>query len=552
MLITKEYFFFVLFSAFTFNYVSPKIFELHPIKNKGIISLRNLGMNVPLYGSSADLNYYYVYLYLGENSQRQSYIVDTGSSITTSPCKPYCKNCGKHENNYFTANDKQIVSCSNDFCKQVTSKCSSNQCGFSISYSEGSSLNGIYINTTAKLFEDSYAKTFNIPIGCTTRETNLFVTQFADGIMGLSNSDFNFITLLYKNKVIKHNIFSMCLSQEGGYLSVDDINAKFHKENIEYINSSQSGFYYINIESISIDDEKISLKNNNNYKYSSFIDSGTTIAYFPKILFDEIIKKFKAVCSKEENINKCGNYSIDRSLGPCYRFKNKEEMEYGIKYVWPSISFNINDKYIYTWKPEQYYFNDTDDNKYQACLGFQSDTRSTITLGSTWMHGHDIIFDRENKRIGFAEANCGMKSENEGKPSDIPTDPNSKPEEKTNEESTDESEAGLEEELDRKAALYNEMDCNQNSTNKSTTTWLIIYSLSCTVLIVLIIICGFAIYKLKKGESFLCFKFNPAALGYNNNIGTMEGIESIGIENKENKVQTVELSSLETEQKGEI
>ena len=31
---------------------------------------------------------------------------------------------------------------------------------------------------------------------------------------------------------------------------------------------------------------------------------------------------------------------------------------------------------------------------------------SRITLGGTFMNNHDIIFDKDNQRIGFAAADC--------------------------------------------------------------------------------------------------------------------------------------------------
>lgn len=55
------------------------------------------------------------------------------------------------------------------------------------SYSEGSSLSGLFFNELIS-FGDNF-KSVSFPIGCTTRETHLFLTQHADGIMGLSNSD---------------------------------------------------------------------------------------------------------------------------------------------------------------------------------------------------------------------------------------------------------------------------------------------------------------------------------------------------------------------------
>ena len=51
-----------------------------------------------LHGNSTDLMYFFVDVYFGSNKQKQSLIVDTGSTITAVPCSVLCtsKTCGKH------------------------------------------------------------------------------------------------------------------------------------------------------------------------------------------------------------------------------------------------------------------------------------------------------------------------------------------------------------------------------------------------------------------------------------------------------------------------
>ena len=56
-----------------------------------------------LHGNSTELQYFYVDTYFGSQRQKQSLIVDTGSSIAAIPCKSYCKSssCGKHINDHY-------------------------------------------------------------------------------------------------------------------------------------------------------------------------------------------------------------------------------------------------------------------------------------------------------------------------------------------------------------------------------------------------------------------------------------------------------------------
>ena len=80
-------------------------------------------------GDSHYLNYYYTPLYLGQNKAPQVYILDTGSSITTSPCDQ-CKNCGKHLNpKYHLENTSKILSSNDNKCKLAShSRCSEKKC----------------------------------------------------------------------------------------------------------------------------------------------------------------------------------------------------------------------------------------------------------------------------------------------------------------------------------------------------------------------------------------------------------------------------------------
>ena len=371
------------------------------------LPLRKLSLPSNVYGSAFGLNYYYTNLYLGTEMKKQTYILDTGSTITTSPCKPYCKKCGKHLNSYHNVEDSsKIISCSNEKCKLVKSHCGNeNKCSFKTSYSEGSSLEGIFINELIHFGEDYLSNEGHMaPIGCTTSETHLFLTQKADGIMGLANNEKNFISVMDKVGAIKENIFSLCLAQVGGYFSIGEINTTYHKEKISYFNMEKNSFFYsLNVNNIFVNNKKLEKFKTN--KFSFIIDSGTTISYFPDEIFNEIVNNVKVICNSFEDKKGCGKYQYDKDFGPCFSFENTIKLENAIYHFWPNISFIFND-YIYKWTPDEYVFNDTNKDKVRGCMGFNLGGGRRFTLGSTWMIGHEIIFDRKNNKIGIAEANC--------------------------------------------------------------------------------------------------------------------------------------------------
>ena len=413
------------------------IIKLSFIKQSNSISIKLNKMNLPsislnqdfseshlrnlseqhVYGSAFKINYYYSNLYLGEKMHKQGYILDTGSTITTATCGSKCTHCGLHINPHYDSEnlDDKIILCSDPLCKQVTNKCQSvshpKDCSFTISYSEGSSLTGVYIYETLRFGNDyKNKKGYKIPIGCTTDENHLFFTQDANGIMGLANTENNFIEILYKNGAINNSIFSLCFAQLGGLFNIGEINNKTHLEKMKYVPMllDRGKYFGINILSISVNNHTV--KNYEQYSYNIFIDSGTTICYINEKIFDEILTLMNKECSKFPSPKPCGDYKYHSDFGHCFYFKTTDELDFAVYNYWPTIHFYLN-KYDYIWRPKYYVFNITNGSKVGACMGINKCGGTKITLGSSWIIGHDIIFDRKKKLIGIAEANCSLTDE---------------------------------------------------------------------------------------------------------------------------------------------
>ena len=393
-----------LFSSFSLDI---KVISSSEKYNDKFFNIRNLSPQIQnIFGSMFKINYYYTNLYIGDSFQKQGFILDTGSSITTSSCS-LCKKCGNHiYPPYELGSSKKIIQCKTDICKMTSSKCQDSKCSFKINYAEGSSLEGIFINKKIYFENEKEDKNgIEIPLGCTLSENNLFFKQEVNGIMGLNDNEYNFVEILYKLGRIKKNIFCLCFAQLGGVFTLEEINYKLHKTNITYfpIKTEKNKYYMININYISVNNtklEKYSQEENN-----FLLDSGATISYFNNIIFDELISKTLDYCKSFKKVGVCGSYKLNSILGHCFYFNNTFELNEAIKKYWPIIHFNI-EGYDYKWLPENYYFNISSNNITGACMGFNKINRKRNTLGGSWIIGHDIIFDREKKRIGIAEADC--------------------------------------------------------------------------------------------------------------------------------------------------
>lgn len=405
---------------FIFLFLSSKYESINPSSDKKYV------LNVK--GNSDKLYFYYITAFIGKEKQIQTFLLDTTSSVTTSPCN-LCSSCGDHFNEYYIINQtKSLINKDTSECRILTNvfdnnkfdkdiKIDANSCKF-ISTLDNEKIFGVYSNNLVS-FEsiipemmnetevDEYISKdneFQMPMGCSLKETGFLMSALADGIIGLNNNVKSFISMMYRKQFIPQNLFSLCLDNEGGYLSLGNIYTKYHIcPEIEYID------YNPTKESYEIKTEKIQIKDIEiKSEYISIINSGSTITYFPEQVFNEISYAFFSICS--EYNGQCGELKRIEGYGICSDFKNTDIYFNATRYIFPLIKIKFNN-YEFIWKPKNYVLNFSFKNKIRACLGIDTEKNlNKIILGTNFMHGYDIIFDRTNFKIGFCEASCGRKT----------------------------------------------------------------------------------------------------------------------------------------------
>ena len=388
-----------------------------------------------VYSDSFSKNYYYTTLYVGDRRVRQTYILDTGSAVMSSPCSP-CEECGPQKNNYFYDFNRyhKPLQCHTKICDLVpANNCfikaeknlNKNQCSFNLNYKkeegEKAGLKGYYLRDIV-YFETTKSKngviyrynnlnnnynneriiyrSYAVPIGCTNAEYGEFRDLQTDGIMGLNNSPKSFISVLYNLRIIPENKFSLCFGLFGGYLSLGEVDTTYHKNYyINYIPLLDSeDAYLINLNGISLEGKENFVSGT----HVSSIETRNSKSYFPQFIYKAIIKEFDDYCAKKNGA--CGKFDYIQE-GYCATFPNRLNLFKSVYNNWPNITLHFEES-EYIWTPLNYYYYSFKNLEYKACLGFDGHRYEKIILGANFIHGHDIIFDRAYKRLGFVPADC--------------------------------------------------------------------------------------------------------------------------------------------------
>jgi len=422
----KIYIFSIIFQTYLFqsynstnNLTFPNItFNISNTSNNNTIKRnQSTSMIQSIYTDSVSNNYYYTILYIGRNLKRQSYLIDTDIDTLSSPCMS-CYFCNRNKTNFYfyPIKNKKRIKCDSEICSNILPSIGcpnsfknkqNDKCTFLSTKLNGDAMRGYFLKEIVyfeevkaqyNLSDNKTYKSRHIPIGCTKAEFGKYKNISIDGVMGLKNNKKSFLDILYKLKIIRRNLFSICLGHWGGYLTLGGEMKDFRKgDNITYINLIQSDNSYI-IKTTAI---KLTNMTKNKNKVLGIIDSSTPITYFPMDLFEQIVGDFWNYSINSKMENKFKSFYYNEDYGICTKFNDTKKMKTQIKF-WPNIDIYFS-KTKFRWKPKNYYYQV---NHTTACLGINKHNFSHIIFGSNFMKEHEFIFDQRKKRIGFIKADC--------------------------------------------------------------------------------------------------------------------------------------------------
>lgn len=393
--------------------------------------------------------YYFSKFYVGNPPSEQSAIIDTGSDTLAFPCD-HCrsKDCGTHQDpRFFSARSRTFQF--KIHCPYKIFYHNHKVCKFVKSYAEGSSLLGFlaedYIRfKNSRRVNDAKLNSLNkllrndlklkTEFGCTTKETGLFKTQYADGILGLDDEStmISSIEQMNSRQVAKVMSFGLCFHNTGGIMSIDlrkknvpdDKIVMLNKSVNEYENplivkyDASSGYYEITVSHFSIvKDSQTHAEMRGLDPINMMIDSGTTFSHFPDEYSNAIFAKLNEYCRADST--RCGR--IPNALfreDSCLELRKPDENYANEKELlasFPEIRIHFgNNKRAYILHPGNYFYKEYDDdhneNVIRLCMAIKGHEENKIILGAFAMIDNYFYFDRKSQHLKIFKENCYLRT----------------------------------------------------------------------------------------------------------------------------------------------
>lgn len=354
-----------------------------------------------LYGNVNEYAYYFTELFVGAPvPQKVSVIVDTGSSLCGFPCEG-CGHCGHHIDPLFDAHasgSARFLSCGDE----CLGSCRDGRCGYTQSYTEGSSMTGLWFEDLVQLGDPTPDNPpVNASLGCHIDERNLFYTQRVNGIMGMApHENGGRPTILQDLFVDKKHVdtgkFAICLSEWGGRLAIGGHDPADHRDGsvIQWLQLLDSGYYSVAPVRLSMDG--VELATGFDSFGSALVDSGTTFTYFPEQVHASLVQALEA---------RCGDFACravrEGGEDGCWRLSGGATQPDDF----PGLALSFDGGVLVTWPARAYLFQRGDPSLW--CQAFASNGQDANTvLGISWMLHKDVIFDLKGRRLGIVEADC--------------------------------------------------------------------------------------------------------------------------------------------------
>lgn len=293
---------------------------------------------------------------------------------------------------------------------------------------------------------------FDTRISIQTDVTGLFKTQLADGIMGMCDGKQSFWHQMYRAHKIKEKQFSLCFvrpvhayreGSEAGAVTMGGVDERLHNTPMVYTSTvgtssergtnDKTGYYDVHVREMYLRDGKAGasilskdsgapvVKLNGasaiNDEGGVIVDSGTTDTYFSNSIKKTLQKNWEQLAGipyshdktelTEEQVAKLPTLLI--------QFAGDEELNKAIAKGKPNqipgLAGDLDKNHPYDVViaiPPKHYMERLSDGNVMNRV-YETEEDGTV-LGANSMMGHDVFFDAQNMRLGWAESDCEYSS----------------------------------------------------------------------------------------------------------------------------------------------
>ncbi|KAI3796853.1 hypothetical protein L1987_39539 [Smallanthus sonchifolius] len=342
--------------------------------------------------------------------------VDTGSDLLWVNCIE-CDTCPKESDlgiplalyDPKDSSSAKMVGCDHEFCTSTftgqSDECKAGMlCAYAVKYGDGSSTAGYFVNDNVKLDQVSgnrqtTSMSGNIIFGCGAKQSGQLGSsdQALDGILGFGQSNTSVLSQLSSARKVK-KVFSHCLdgNRGGGIFAIGEVVEP--KINTTPMVDDKT-HYNIEMKSIDVNGEDIKLPTsilNFVKKQAVIIDSGTTLAYFPEEVYNQLMEKIMASQPDKKQ-------HVVEKMFKCYKYSGN------IDDGFPVVNLQFANSLSLKVLPHQYFFQIEDD---EWCIGFQNsnikekDGEQLTLLGDLVLSDKLVTYDMENQVIGWTDYDC--------------------------------------------------------------------------------------------------------------------------------------------------
>ncbi|XP_022864630.1 aspartic proteinase-like protein 2 [Olea europaea var. sylvestris] len=367
-------------------------------------------------GKPTDAALYYTKISIGSPPNDYYVQVDTGSDILWVNCKD-CDRCPTKTDLNIPLNQYDItasstgkkIMCDQEFCKTVFTGPSSDckvgmACEYGITYGDKSKTEGFFVNDYIRLDQVSgnlqtTIMNGSIAFGCSTKQSGDLdsSSQAVDGIIGFGQLNTSVLSQLALSKKVK-KVFSHCLDGRigGGIFAIGEL-AQPKVNSIPLVKNE--AHYNVLMKAVDVGGQSLDLSTDFlGYDTSgdTIIDSGTTLAYLPSGLYNQVIEKMMV---QQPDLQ---THSVEEQF-KCFWYNGNVDDGF------PVVTFHFQGKILLAVYPHDYLF-EVRDNEY--CIGWQSsgmqsrDGKELTLLGDIVLSNKIVLYDLENQTIGWTDYDC--------------------------------------------------------------------------------------------------------------------------------------------------